>query len=104
MQLIIDMDGTICTEERQYSRSLAKPLPDAINSINQLFDAGHTIIIYSARTWAEFEMTSHWLGKNGVKYHQLLLGKPVGDYWIDDRALAFDGWDQIMDKLGVESN
>ena len=30
MQIIIDIDGTICTEERTYSRSLAKPLKDAI--------------------------------------------------------------------------
>ena len=38
MQLIIDMDGTICTEERQFSRSMAKPLEGAVESINKLYD------------------------------------------------------------------
>ena len=92
MQIIIDMDGTICTEERTYSRSMAKPLDKAVESIKELYDEGHTIIIYSARSWMEYEMTVDWLFKHGVKYHQLMLGKPVGDVWIDDRAITCNGW------------
>lgn len=97
MQLIIDMDGTICSEERTYSRCLAIPKPGAVESINALYDAGHTIIIYSARTWMEYEMTTAWLKQQGVKYHQLFMGKPVGDMWIDDRAFAFkNNWDEVL--------
>lgn len=95
MQIIIDIDGTICTEERTYSRSLAKPLKDAVFSVNALYDKGHTIIFYTARTWMEFEMTTDWLEKNGFKYHQLVMGKPIGDIWIDDRALPFTNWEEI---------
>jgi hypothetical protein len=99
MQIIIDMDGTICTEERTYSRSLAKPLEKAVESVNKLYDEGHTIVIYSARTWMEYEMTMDWLTKNGIKFHQLVLGKPIGDVWIDDRAITFNGWDNVINKL-----
>jgi len=99
MQLIIDLDGTICTEEKTSSRSLAKPNKDAVKSVNSLYDEGHIIIIYSARTWMEFEMTTDWLKKNKIKYHQLVLGKPVGDVWIDDRAIAFDNWRNVTDRL-----
>lgn len=99
MQIIIDLDGTICTEEKTYSRSLAKPKEGAIKSINELYDEGHTIVIYSARTWMEFEMTTAWLKENKVKYHQLVLGKPIGDVWIDDRAIQFDNWDNVINKL-----
>jgi uncharacterized HAD superfamily protein len=100
MQIIIDLDGTICTEEKTYSRSLAKIKDHAADTINDLFDKGHTIIIYSARTWMEFEMTSAWLKNQGIKYHQLIMGKPIGDVWIDDRALRFeDNWEEIMNKL-----
>ena len=90
MQIIIDMDGTICTEEKTFSRSLAKPKEHAIETINKLYDQGNIIIIYSARTWMEFEMTTDWLTKHGIKYHQLVMGKPIGDVWIDDRALKFE--------------
>lgn len=94
------MDGTICTEERMFSRSLAKPLPGAIENINKLYNEGHTIVIYTARTWMEFEMTSEWLKNNGVLYHQLMMGKPIGDLWIDDRALNFNNnWDQIAEVI-----
>ncbi|WP_338871040.1 HAD hydrolase family protein [Spirosoma sp. SC4-14] len=99
MQLIIDLDGTICTEEKTYSRSMAKLLDGARENVNRLYDEGHTIIIYSARTWMEYEMTTHWLQQNGVKYHQLILGKPIGDFWIDDRAIGFDNWENVAERL-----
>lgn len=100
MQIIIDLDGTICTEEKTYSRSLAAPKEHAVESVNALYDRGHTIIIYSARTWLEFEMTTEWLNRNQVKYHQLVMGKPIGDVWIDDRALRFeDNWMEIVERL-----
>lgn len=100
MQIIIDMDGTICTEMRQFSRCLAEPKADAVETINELYDAGNTIIIYSARTWVEYEMTVDWLKRYGVKYHQLIMGKPIGDVWIDDRAItAKDNWKEIREQL-----
>lgn len=94
MQIIIDMDGTICTEEKTYSRALAKPNKGAKEAVNGYYKAGHTVIIYSARTWMEYEMTSDWLKKNGFKYHQLIMGKPIGDVWIDDRAIKFESWEK----------
>ncbi|MBN8703421.1 MAG: HAD hydrolase family protein [Bacteroidetes bacterium] len=102
MRLIIDLDGTICTEEKTYSRALAKIKPGAKKYIDKLYSQGHTIIIYSARTWMEYEMTADWLAKNGIKYHQLILGKPIGDYWIDDRAIAFESWEQVEKKISAK--
>jgi hypothetical protein len=105
MQIIIDMDGTICTEEKMFSRSLAKPLLNSIKNINKLYEDGHTIIIYTARSWMEFEMTTEWLQNHYVKYHQLMMGKPIGDLWIDDRAVNFNNnWDQIGDLIKSKTN
>ena len=85
---------------RQFSRCLAKPKDGAIETVNKLYDAGNIIIIYSSRTWVEYEMTVDWLQKNGVRYHQLFMGKPVGDVWIDDRAITCkDNWQEIQDRL-----
>ncbi len=100
MQIIIDLDGTICREMRQFSRCLAEPWPNAVETVNKLYDAGNTIIIYSARTWVEYEMTVDWLKRHGVKYHQLFMGKPIGDVWIDDRAITCNNnWEEIANKL-----
>jgi uncharacterized HAD superfamily protein len=99
MKLIIDIDGTICTEEKQFSRALAKPLEGAIDAIKKLKSEGHTVILYSARTWAEYEMTVDWLNNYQIPYDQLILGKPQGDVWIDDRAHRFSTWSKILEVL-----
>ena len=104
MRFIIDLDGTICTEEKTFSRSLAKPIQGAKDYINKLFEGGHTIIIYSARSWQEYEMTTEWLKNYDIKYHQLILGKPIGDLWIDDRAIRFNTWEQIINSINELQN
>ncbi len=92
--LLIDIDGTICTEERTFERSLAQPLPGAIENINKLYEAGHTIIFWTARGWEQYKVTEKWLADNGFKYHQILMGKPQADLIIDDRGRQFMGWDK----------
>jgi predicted mannosyl-3-phosphoglycerate phosphatase (HAD superfamily) len=99
MKVIIDLDGTICSEEKQFSRALAKIKDGAKESLEKLRDKGYKIIIYSARTWAEYEMTENWLKENKVPYDQIILGKPQGDYWIDDRAIRFRSWDKVINEI-----
>ena len=99
MNIIIDLDGTICTEEKQFSRSLAKLLPGAKKALENFKIAGHKIIIYSARTWSEYEMTESWLKNNQVPYDQIILGKPQGEFWIDDRAIKFSNWEEVSSKV-----
>ena len=50
-------------------------------------------------------MTVDWLQRHGVRYHQLFMGKPVGDLWIDDRAItAGDNWADIRRRLLPDTN
>ena len=45
---VVDIDNTICTQTYgDYSK--AKPYQDRINKINDLYDAGHKIIYFTAR-------------------------------------------------------
>jgi uncharacterized HAD superfamily protein len=99
MKLVIDIDGTICTEEKQFSRSLAKPIDGAVKALKEINSKGHFIILYSSRTWAEYEMTVEWLKEHEIPFDQLILGKPQGDYWIDDRAIEFLNWKQVMRRI-----
>ena len=97
--IICDMDGTICSEEKTYSRALAVPKDGVCDALHQLRQKGNKIIIYSARSWAEYEMTESWLNDNKIPYDQLVLGKPIGDYWIDDRAIEFKNWETVLGRL-----
>lgn len=92
--IFIDIDGTICTEEKTFERPLAKPLPGAKKAVNALYAAGHTVVFWTARGWEQHRMTAAWLKHNGFKYHQLHMGKPIADVFIDDRARQFTDWDK----------
>ena len=97
--VFIDIDGTICTEERTFERPLATPLPNAREAINKMYNEGHTIIFWTARGWEQYKITEDWLKKHGFLYHQILMGKPMATVFIDDRAREFTGWDK--DYLGA---
>ena len=101
MVILIDMDGTICTEESPADRPLALPLPGAVQAVNRLIDEGHTVILWTGRGWDQYRVTKHWLEEHGFRYDQLLMGKPIANLIIDDRARRFVGWDQ--DYVGTVS-
>jgi len=84
---VFDLDGTLCEERKTFEKSLANANKYIIGKVNSLYDDDNTIIIYTARSWSEFKMTEYWLKENNVKYHILMCGKVIYDYWIDDRAI-----------------
>ena len=87
MTIFVDLDGVICTEERTFERPLAKPMPGTRESLQALADQGHTIIIYTGRSWSEQRVCQHWLDEHQIPHHGLHMGKPIADVWIDDRAV-----------------
>lgn len=99
MTILVDMDGVICTEQRTFERCLATPISGAREALESLAAAGHTIVIYSSRSWSELKMTKQWLDNNQIPYHGIHLGKPVADCVIDYRALKFTGWCDVMSQL-----
>lgn len=99
LRIVIDLDGVIFEERDERERSKATPLAGAVEAINALYQTGHKIIICSARTYRELELTLSQLEKCGIKYHHLVLGKPVADIVIDDRAISFSEWGLIWDDL-----
>ena len=98
MIYVVDIDGTICTDTGgDYER--ADPHEGRITTINNLFDAGHTIIYCTARGMdsckgnqqdaAEkyYQYTLQQLNTWGCKYHALYLGKPKADLYVDDKGI-----------------
>jgi SAM-dependent methyltransferase len=65
----------------------------------QLRAQGHTVVIYSARSWSELRMTEQWLADHDIPYDGIHLGKPVAERLLDDRAVRFTGWDTALADL-----
>ena len=96
---VVDIDGTICDWEAGRDYTLANPLPERIKEINKLYDKGNTIKYFTARGMGRFAgrphkaieafytITESQLDRWGCKYHQLILGKPSGDCYIDDKGV-----------------
>lgn len=93
-----DIDGTLCTQaEGNYLT--AAPLEDRIRRVNELFTLGNTIKLFTARgsksgkDWAE--LTRVQVQEWGLMHHELILGKPHADYYIDDKAIHSDSFDWV---------
>lgn len=104
MVIMIDIDGTICAEGDPADRPLADPLPGAVEAINRFVQAGHVVVMWTGRGWDEYRMTKKWLNDHGFQYSELLMGKPIANLIIDDRARQFKGWDHdYLETLSPES-
>jgi len=102
MKYVVDIDGTICesVSDGDYSKSI--PMPDRIAKINKLYDEGNIIVYLTARGMgryddnidlankAFYELTANQLEQWGCKYHKLMLGKPSGNFYIDDKGINSD--------------
>lgn len=88
MVYCIDIDGTLCSVTVDDPGYIAPiPYTDRIRKVNGLYHEGHTIIIHTGRHWNYLQHTISQLQKWGVLYHTLIMGKPVADVYVDDRAI-----------------
>jgi len=98
----VDIDGTICdnvicTEYNNYETST--PKLSRIAEINKLYDQGHIIKYFTARGMGRhkdsrvlaqrdfYDITYNQLVSWGCKFHNLILGKPSADFYIDDKSI-----------------
>ena len=100
----VDIDGTICTPTVGRDYHKAEPWKQRIKVLNKLYDEGNYIIYFTARAMGRFsehphsvasinaeavlfELTEKQLKEWGCRYHELIMGKPHADIFIDDKAM-----------------
>jgi len=94
---VIDIDDTLLiysdsdkpVEERDAEARYdqAKENEEEIKICNKLYKQGYTIILFTGRGWHLYQYTKNQLKEFGIKYHELLMGKPHGT-WIDKDFLT----------------
>ncbi|NLG04904.1 MAG: acylneuraminate cytidylyltransferase [Clostridia bacterium] len=90
-RFVFDIDGVIAGFRAGLDYAMAPPQTDMINVINHLYDLGNEIVLFTARgyvtgidwTFVTRKQMQDW----GVKYHELIMGKPNADYYVDDKML-----------------
>jgi hypothetical protein len=108
--LCFDLDNIICrTKKNYYKRSI--PIKKSIKFINLLYENNYYIKIFTARFMGRnsdnvlkakkqgFQFTKKQLKKWKVSYHELILGKPSFDIFVDDKILGFkNNWISLLKK------
>ena len=100
MKYVFDIDGTICDKNKNDDYDKSYPFLERIRKINKLYDEGNQIVFFTARGMGRhnnnarlaiqefYSLTENQLEKWGVKYHELILGKPSGDIYVDDKGIS----------------
>ena len=106
-----DLDNVLCkTKGSNYKKSL--PLKENIRTVNILSNKGHYIKIFTSRYMGRnkenknkaikngYNFTKKQLKKWGIKYDELIFGKPSYDLFIDDKNLSFKkNWSKLLLNL-----
>lgn len=102
-RIVFDIDDTICKDGKRLGYENAIPMQDTIDKINRIHDTlGATIILYTARGMGSCNGDGQkartkneatlikWLGEHGVKYDEIIFGKPLADLYVDDKGMSLD--------------
>ena len=95
---VVDIDDTLlksaddkCIEcgHKKYKNPIK--VKREVNRLNKLYKY-NIIILYTGRSWEYYDLTVKQLNKVGIKYHQLLMGKPLGIYIDYDAKTTLKGF------------
>ena len=106
-----DLDGTICSIKKDGENYIdLLPIPGAVETLKKLKQDGHYIIILTARNMVthncnigkiiayQSPIVIEWLKKHQIPFDELHFGKPVADFYVDDKGLNFITWDNFKKK------
>jgi len=98
MILAIDFDGVVHDYKNPlFGRRMGAPVEGAQAALAKLARR-HTIIIFSV--WGDSPAMKEWLFFYKIRYHKVTNVKPVADVYIDDRALRFTTWYNVLVEIG----
>ena len=110
MRAVFDLDDTICIHRnRDYENAV--PVLPVIQKMKMMHDDGWEIVIYSSRGQVSCKgdinlieqknrkITEKWLKDNNVPYDKLIFGKPIGDLYVDDKAMPVNEFENA--KIGL---
>lgn len=108
MNIYIDIDGTICTKQsKETPYEDCVPIYERIEEVNKLYEKGNTITYWTARGSRSGkdlqELTKKQLADWNCKYHNLVVGKPPYDLYIDDKSHNVDSYWPLQEKKRKET-
>jgi hypothetical protein len=113
--ICFDIDNTICFTNKLKEYQKSKKNTAAVKIVNDLYDSGYYIKLYTARGMDRYKsdlkkihkvfynFTSDQLKKWGVRYHELILGKISYNLFVDDKSYGFNkNWVRVLRKTFLD--
>ena len=98
--LAVDLDDCVAGNSGFPDFKLQDPIPGAVEALQKLTDSGWKIQIHTARPSSDHYEIKTWLEKHNIPFKGIYTGKILAKYYIDDRALRFDGsWDDVVNNI-----
>lgn len=98
--ICIDFDETICENSGHPEYKILMPKKGAIEALQALNLAGKIIIIYTSRGRKHFWEVMNWLEHFEIPFDCLdMEHKPLAQLYIDDKAIRFDSWDNVIKQI-----
>ena len=93
-RFVFDIDGVIAEFNENLDYAYALPNEKMIRIVNRLYDYGNEIVLFTARGYVTKidwrKETENQMKRWGVRYHELHMGKPNADYYVDDKMLSLE--------------
>ena len=103
MILCIDFDGVIHDYAHpKPGRKMGEPIAGAKESLELLKQKGHEIIIFTVKADSErgIQIVREWMEYYQIPFDSITNIKQNADYYIDDKAIRFEGnWDETNNKI-----
>ena len=112
MIFLFDIDGVIAENKvGDLTYETVKPIPGAMETLQQLHESGHTIILHTGRHMKtcnsnvgkviakQGKILLDWLEKYNIPYDELYFGKPHYDLSIDDASHHHIDWETTKQAI-----
>jgi len=112
LRVAVDLDGTLTKIGHFYDlwgTTFAELYPiyhdvepnkKMIKIVNDLYDKGYVVYIFTSRYDIYQKVTEEWLKRYGIKYHYFTMNKPFYNILIDDKGYRPDEIKNVEDVEG----
>lgn len=104
MTIAVDFDATLMDRDAVHSGyRMGPPTAGAILAMQRLAAEGHQLWVFTARDVQhpnQKKAVADWLDYFHIPFHGVTnIKRPEFEVFVDDRAIAFDSWPQVMFRL-----
>ena len=91
--ICVDFDNTVTSKSKYPVTGIITE--QCIKKLNELHDKGYYLILYTSRIAKDFSDAIEICKAHKLPFDKYISGKPNADFYIDDKALFFDSWENI---------